>query len=724
MKKTFALIIFFQLIWVWGPCSEAMSQDQDLETIRERIVADIMSSREKNKEIMDYAKSLGEDGRWRDINYTDTSRTGFQHRIHLSRLESMSRAFRKKGGSLYGNELLEISIDKAFNHWIEKDYICANWWWNEIGTPEHMINTLLIMDEALNTTQREKGLKIAARASLDSGVGPRPGGDLIKIAGMLGKQALYKRDLAVFERVIHVIAEEIRISQERGLKPDMSFHHRTDGVISTLSYGMAYPATFAYWNLKISGTRFSFPDAAKKLLVDYFIDGISKSMAFARYPDIGAKNRELTRRNTLNATPPKMAMNIAMGTEYRKQELDKIIASQQGMQNLNFAWSRFFPYAEYYSHQRPGWFSSVRMHSVRQYNVEYPHNEEGLKNHHLTDGANYITVTGKEYENIFPVWDWQKIPGTTVLQKEALPHWNQIVKKGKSTHVGAVSNGLMGTVSMHLISVHDPLEAKKSWFYFKDGFVCLGACIRSSSDLPVATTINQSLLEGTVKLKQNDHVYALEAGTHVLSSPKWIHHGSIFYFIAPGGEVKIKNAPSKGNWRSINHQDWATDEPVTKDVFLAWFEQTGKNKKGSYAYTVVPEAINNAPTAEKAAANLKVIENSESIQSVFDMEHGIIQSVMYSAVSVDPKVYPLYIRCEQPMMLMIEGLNEKGNITLHVSDPIRAQQKLIFSIGGKYEFSETGVSSKWNAQANSTDITIDMGLRDPGKTITMKALSH
>jgi len=34
-------------------------------------------------------------------------------------------------------------------------------------------------------------------------------------------------------------------------------------------------------------------------------------------------------------------------------------------------------------------------------------NSEGRKSHHLSDGANFLYLTGNEYKDIFPVWDWQ-----------------------------------------------------------------------------------------------------------------------------------------------------------------------------------------------------------------------------------------------------------------------------------------------------------------------------
>jgi hypothetical protein len=54
---------------------------------------------------------------------------------------------------------------------------------------------------------------------------------------------------------------------------------------------------------------------------------------------------------------------------------------------------------------------SVRMVSSRTLNTECG-NEEGKQGENLADGVTTVYVTGREFENIFPVWNWRLIPGT------------------------------------------------------------------------------------------------------------------------------------------------------------------------------------------------------------------------------------------------------------------------------------------------------------------------
>lgn len=405
---------------------------------------------------------------------------------------------------------------------------------------------------------------------------------------MLGKQALFKRDESILERVVRVMADEIKVTTGRGLKPDMSFHHRTDNVICTLSYGNGYANSFSYWAVKIAGTKFTFPDKAIKLLIDYYLDGICKSMVCGKFPDPGAKNRDLSRKGTLNPAGAEIAENLRKASDYRKAELEDIVKIRKGEKEPALTWDRFFWHSEYFTHQRPGYFSSVRMHSSRNHNMEQPHNEEGLKNHHVGDGSNFISLTGKEYLDIFPVWDWQKIPGTTVVQKPALPHWREIAKKGLTDFVGGVTDGEYGAAAFDFSSPHDPLKARKAWFFFDEEYVSLGAGITAEADYPVFTTLNQCLLNNEVVVKTKKGETILNKGQHTLNDVSWVFHDGIAYLFPSPENVNLSNSTATGSWREINHQAGASDEIVQKEVFSLWLDHGIKPQHAGYEYIVVP----------------------------------------------------------------------------------------------------------------------------------------
>ena len=370
----------------------------------------------------------------------DTTRTGFQHSVHLENMLDLARAYKKQGTNFFQNADVKKTVSSALDFWLAHDFICQNWWWNEMGTPNWMINTLLVLDDDLTDKQKTEGAKIASRASL-TGVGARAGGDFVPIAGMIVKQGLFKRNDSIVGKALQVMADQIKITTDRGIKPDLSFHHRVDNVTSIHTYGTNYVSSFAYWTVKTAGTTYKLPVESLKLLIDFYLDGVCKSMAYGIYADPGAKNRDLSRKGDLGPEDTSIPENLLKSSDYRKKELEEIIKIRKGEKKPDKTWDGYYWWSSYFVHQRKNYFASVRMYSSQQMNVEVPHNEEGLKNHHFADGSNFLSRTGREYIDIFPVWDWQKIPGTTVVQKPALPHWNQIVKKGLTDFVGGVSNG-------------------------------------------------------------------------------------------------------------------------------------------------------------------------------------------------------------------------------------------------------------------------------------------
>lgn len=698
----------YLLIFVFISCQIAATiqaqTDHDLDTIRQRVTKDILRLDYKPRGIMADVKEQRPDGSWPGINYIDTTKTAFQHRVHLEKMLELARAFRNPGSPWYGNEKVKVAASKALDHWIREDYICENWWWNEIGTPEAMIHTLLVMDDALTEKQRISGLQIARRAGLDSGFGARPGGDLIKIAGLVGKQALFSRDTAGFNRVVKVIAGEIRFSTERGLKPDYSFHHRTDGVISTLSYGLAYPSVLAYWAERFKGTRFQFPDEAMHRVVDYYIDGICKSMAFANVPDIAAKNRGLSRVGALHPFGDEISRRLLSVSRYRSDELKQIADIQSGSRKPDLSWNVYFPWSEYASHQRPDWFSSVRLSSNRQkQGVEFPYNEESLKMHHLADGANYIQLTGKEYLDIFPVWDWQKIPGTTNVQRQEMMHWKEIPKTPKTSFAGAVSNGTYGAVSMQFVSQHDALEANKSWFFFRDGYVCLGAGIRSNGGLTVATTVNQCLLDGKITIGADSRSRIAEHGTASITKTDWVYHDKVFYIFPDKPNLMLQSGRAEGTWRSITHQDWATDATVTQNVFKLWFEENSP-KNSRYAYIVVP-VMESAGRPEKSpSTSIVILHNEASLQATMDTSIGVGQAVFHQPGRLSTTGFDM--ETDKPCMVMWTYSAYGKSESLFISDPSRKSEKINIKLNGQ----SFGVKMPNGVKAGSS-VQVDLKLK-------------
>jgi chondroitin AC lyase len=676
----------------------------ELELLRRKINLAQMESAVNSDLVGKLVETLRPDGTWPGIDYVDVSNTGFQHSIHLNNLVEMSRAYKKKGSKLKGDPKLKKAIYSSLNYWLANDFICENWWWNQIGTPNNLVGLLYIMDTDLTKEQIAKMMPMVGRAHLTAS-GARPSGDRIKIAGILAKVCLFNRDEAQFNTVIRVIEGEIKFATGRGMQHDFSFHHREDKVNNTLSYGTGYADAFAEWAALVAGTKYQFSTAPLELLTDYYLDGICKQMVYGKYIDTGAKNRDISRADGNHGFGTSTIDNLLHASTYRKNELETIKKCREGEAVNSKTHATFFWLSEYFTLQRPNYFTSVRMYSNRDCNMEMPYNGEGLKNHHRGDGTNYISRTGNEYDDTAPVYDWQKIPGATVVQKPELPSEKEIQKRGITDFVGAATDGTHGVAVMDFRSPHDPLQAKKAWFFFENEYVCLGAGINSDSPYPVATTLNQCLLSADLLVRTDGKTSKPEKGSREIKEVEWIWHDQIAYLFLQPVTLNLSNQTEKGSWYSINHQSDSPRGEVTKEIFKLWFNHGSKPNGATYQYMVVPgikaEELNNQPERR-----IQVLSNSTSIQAVRHIALNLSELVFYQSGQVEISK-GLTVGMEGPGLVLVQsdGASFK-NIT--VADPSRKLNRMHLTVNARIDKSGANFKTIWNEFKGVTEISIDL----------------
>ncbi len=692
--------------------------DNDMEIVRQRIIDELMKSPVNDSRIETLINTLQEDGSWLDIDYEDVSRTGFDHSNHLRNMLSMSRAYKSEKSTFHNSNELKDKIISALEFWTKNDFICDNWWWNQIGTPDNLVSIILIMDEELPETLVNEILPIIGRAHINAW-GARQSGDRIKIAGISAKHHLYLRDQSQFGELIKIIEGEIKFVSGRGMQYDYSFHHRVDRVNNTLSYGMGYADAFVEWAVYVNGTDYTLSEEKIRQLIDYYLDGICKHMVYGKYPDPGAKNRSISRSGALRperATIPEKLLSI---TDYRKEELKEIAGIRNGEAEPNTSHGIFYWQSEHYTHQRPGYFTSVRMYSTRNHNMEQPYNSEGLLNHHRGDGSNHLSVSGEEYKEIWPVFDYQKIPGTTILQKPELPPAEEIQKPGLTDFVGAVTDGIYGAAAFDFISPHDLLKARKAWFFFDEEYVCLGTGITCATNLPVVTTINQCLLEGNVTVLSENKKSVLEKGEHELNDVQWVFHNGVAYLFPENSSIKLSNNAAFGSWYRIARQHDTPKDEISKDVFTLWLDHGTRVEKGSYQYIVVPATVENEIDKYTGKQSIEIIENSPDIQAVKHSQLNICQVVFYKTGKIQ-FAENLALTCNSQGMVMIKSDGDMIK-EITVSDPSRKLDKMHLTVNIPMDKSGENFKASWNESEKITELSIDLKQGHyAGKSVTIK----
>ncbi len=692
----------------------------DFEIINERVVDQLIGSGVNDESIADIIDMVNDDGSFQDIDYEDLSReAGFPHGGHTRNLVSLARAYNSESSRFYQDEIIKNIITRGLEFWVKHDFVGENWHNNQITTPANLVNLMLLIGDELPSNLVEQAQPMISRATMEQvpGVfyGARPGGDRIAIAAIVAKNFLFLNDRDAFDDVIQIIAGEIKFSAgERGMQHDYSFHHRHDRVNNTTSYGYGkYANTFGEWASYVANTAYQFPIDRINKLVDYYLDGIYKQMVYGVYRDIGVYDRSITHQRTSTSGGTLEIERLHQSTDYRSQELEDILKLRRGEDAYIRSFAKFFWQTEHFVFQRPNFYTSVRMHSTRNRNNEEPYNGPGIVIHHRADGANYLSLDGHEYDGIWPVYDWQKISGTTIKQKSE----NHIAQRyggnmpvqtdGLTDFVGGVDDGLYGAVAYDFKSPHDLLEAKKSWFFFDTEYVCLGAGIKSNPNKPAYTTINQAHLRGDVTVNQEAQTEVMLRSNRDLENVKWVHHDRVGYILPEPTTVNLSNRAEQGRWSDISATKSASDELVTQDVFLLGIDHGYSPQNVSYQYIVVPD-VSSEEVASISANNrdIEILSNTPDLQGVKHNDLDIAQLAFYKAGEVEiSDGYTVKMDSQGMAMLKMNG-NRIGEIT--VSDPSRKLTRMTITVPGIYNSQGDNFKTITNQDKNKTIIIVDL----------------
>lgn len=340
----------------------------------------------------------------------------------------------------------------------------------------------------------------------------------------------------------------------------------------------------------------------------------------------------------------------------------------------SFTGTKQFWCSEFMAHRGKNFYTSVKMLSNRIQNAELT-NGEGKKSQHLSDGVNFLYLTGEEYKNIFPVLDWTKLPGTTAIQGTLdTGERNPVGTRGTTTFNGGVSDGTYGIAAMDL--KRGKLTAQKAWFFFDDSYLCLGAGIALSGDTEhtVATDVNQTLLNGSVLTSQSKHSVA--DGLYTLLSAPWVYHDHVGYIFAPGGPVKLSIGPQTGRWSDLGS---GSSQPVTLPVFDLWIDHGLSPARDTYQYVVLPGATEQETARRATKPLIRVLANSETIQAAWNNRLGMGMFVFWQAG--DLKTAAGHVAVDHSCLLMIRKTADGWKVT--ASNPENQPLALHIEIDGR-----------------------------------------
>ena len=592
----------------------ASMKDKDIELLKQRLVASLLPARQTgggavSSPAFALATQLKSNGSWADIDYADRTPGNWATSGHLSRVVSMARAWRAGDLATSTNAELRTKLIAALDYWLRNDFKNPNWWHNQIGVPRGVGEIMLLMEGETTPAQVAKAVEILDRGSLKkASKGTLTGANLVWLANNQIMRGLIEKSPEVVNQALRSLFDEIHIAGpgQEGIQADFSFHQH-GAVLYSGGYGAAFTEDCSRFIEFTHGTRFAPTPQQLAILERYVLDG-QQWMIRGPVFDYGVVGREIVRSGKSARGLDEAADRLAQLGSPRQKELTDFAARLRVDTSVApLIGNRHFWNSDYVAHHRARYFTSVRMFSTRVANTDSFTNGEGRRSHHLADGAALLYCTGNEYRDIFPVWDWRKVPGTTVEQRPEPLDPRQVRSMGKTSFVGGVSDGSFGMAAMDL--ARSPLVAKKTWFFFDDEFVCLGAGITCGATNAVCTSVNQCLRSGRVLVASQTR--PLADGKYALDGTRWVEHDSVTYAFPGNTPLKLQLGAQTGRWSDIGPSGTRL---LSRDVFSLWVDHGTNVENGVYQYIVLPGL--HGVQAEEALRQVQVLSNTPALQAV------------------------------------------------------------------------------------------------------------
>ena len=534
--------------------------------------------------------------KWADLDYDNQNRGIWPTALHLSRLCAMAKAYNTKGHPLYQAKRMKIVMDRGVSWWVRHDPRNPNWWWNEIGIPRKMGILLTIGGELINDDVKKKGLEIMSRSCTDARL---TGQNLVWEAGNLMVKAILEMDYDTVTEMKEIIENQVRISNGEGLRPDWSFHLHGP-MLQFGNYGLAFFDSIAFWMRVTEGTPWEFSEESKRIIAGFADNGIG--WCFYK----GSMDPSMRGRHMFPGSGRGKGIAYQIGRKNLKAAGVRTASRHRG--------GNYFPDSDCGIFQSCGWYASIRMQSNRTLGYEMT-NGENMDSFYSADGVMLTMTEGDEYEDIFPTWDWRKLPGTTVREGSGpTPAVDPTRARNETAHVGGLPTKKVLAATMELR--RDSLSAFKSVFFFKDIAVNLGCGIRSSVPGNATTSLEQNYLRDDFTMGRG-----------------FVYNAGKGYRTLDGKGVSVSTNSQFGRWNRMDPQ--LPDTTVCNQVFSVCVlheEEALHSPEGdTYAYEVIPGKI--SKVARFARKNpVTILSNNEVCQAV--KYKGVTAAVFHKAGSV------------------------------------------------------------------------------------------
>jgi len=636
------------------------------------------------------------DGSWSEIDYNDSARSNWDPTNHVSRLLYLSKAYISPESKFFHQKSVSEVIHRGLNYWFQKKPVCRNWWYNQIGIPRFMGLVFLIFENELTEKEKSEAVKVMNNAGFRM-----TGQNKVWLAGNVMMKALLTNDEKLVNRARDTIASEIFITTNEGIQADFSFHqHGPQQQFG--NYGLAFISSMAYYANVFGGTKLAFSPDQLSILRNYIFEG-ENWIVWRGYMDVSACNRQLFKKAQLGK-----GMTLCVAVSQLKQVDSLHIAKYNDMLKRNLSvgeplekpMTKHFWRSDLTVFRSAKNYMSVRACSPRVRGTEFTNNEN-KKGHFISDGCTIFLRNGDEYSDIFPIWDWNRLPGVTASVLDSIRQGsNKDDYKNPNSFVGGLTHNKNGLSTFHL--ARNSVDAKKSWFYLNGIMVCLGVDIKTNNGKEIITGVNQCNQKGEaiITFKEGKTITANDTLINSTSlSSVW--HDSIGYLFPENMSTSLSVKEQSGNWHDI--ADPYSSDLITGKVFKLWINHGLNAKNSTYEYLVLPSVSPDQLKEYSQQPTISILSNSNSVQAVKLNNNSLFQFVFHEPKRMTTFSKSNFLESKTPGLVMLES-NKSKNLTITVADPTQKLKVFKLTVSGNY----SSKLSTYIKSTNQSELTIPL----------------
>lgn len=598
------------------------------------------------------------DGTFSDVDYTDDDGGRWDLRRHWHALNALARSWRFSSTGLRGDQRLRDAVIRGIENWAEKGYVNHNWWYQSIGIPLMSTQTILTMGDALPAETLRKFRPILDRSKIGMTAQNR-----LHLATIHFLKGVIYRDAEMVKEGRAVILEEVAFAKPKheGLQADFSFHQHY-AQMQFGNYGLAFLMTGSLWSGVMKGTRFAFPLEKRRLLADYFENGM-RWVVFRDLFDFNACGRQIVGpAQTEKAAGVRRAMLrlFDVPDEKTKERIAGFFTDTG-----KFAGNRYFFRSDFMVHRRENFYFSVKMCSRRVIGSESTNFENEL-GRHSAGGVFQLLRKGDEYLKIMPLWNWRRLPGLTALQDASSLRSPDKYYYNRSGQVGGVSDGHDGAVMFGLET--DGISARKSAIALGQNIVLVGSAITATADFPVNTTVDSRWYRTPVEVTAADggKLTLTEPGERRLKNVMQIRHDELEYRFPVPTSLVIEIANRRADWTEIQ-PSYKNQRPVEGGVLTIYLDHGIQPRNAEYCFQIAPVGD---------SAKLSRLPGDAGCHAVFDPAGKSGAALFYTPGKVELPGLGTLEAFQPAAVLIRDGV-------FFVADPTQERKTLLFSLGSR-----------------------------------------